>query len=316
MSILKNIMTDAKPYAQFFIALFVILVSLVIFSLLSIITAMLFWNTDFQTVLSAASSPTGELLAITKYMQIISSIGVFVVPAVILAKLYKGSVNQVLGIKTIPKKTSFLFVFIIAFFSMPIINMLVEINSYFSLPESLAWLEEAILETEEQQKILTEALLITDSVNNLLVNVLMIAILPAIGEELLFRGILQPIFIRWTKSPHIGIFTTAALFSAIHFQLYGFLPRLYLGIIFGYYVYWSRSIWLPVLAHFINNLIAVIAYYTFSLTINRGIEQVGTDASTITWLLISLGLVGFLLKTIHQIETKPKTTQKQMGMFN
>ncbi|TAF81977.1 MAG: CPBP family intramembrane metalloprotease, partial [Sphingobacteriales bacterium] len=87
---------------------------------------------------------------------------------------------------------------------------------------------------------------------------LMIAILPAIGEELFFRGTIQNIFTALFKNPHVAVWLTAILFSAIHLQFYGFLPRMFLGALFGYLFIWGKSIWLPILGHFLNNGFAVI----------------------------------------------------------
>jgi membrane protease YdiL (CAAX protease family) len=85
--------------------------------------------------------------------------------------------------------------------------------------------------------------------------------LPAIGEEFLYRGVLQEIFSRWLRLGTLAVLLTAFLFSASHLQFYGFLPRFVLGLGFGYIYLWTGSIWLPVLAHFINNLIPVILSY-------------------------------------------------------
>src|SRR5690606_2422366 len=114
---------------------------------------------------------------------------------------------------------------------------------------------------ELQMEKITEKILQVTSFSGLLLNLLVIAIIPAIGEELLFRGCLQPVFHRWTKNIHIAIWITAIIFSAIHVQFYGFIPRMLMGAVFGYMLYWGRSIWLPIIAHFINNATAVI--YTF-----------------------------------------------------
>ena len=89
----------------------------------------------------------------------------------------------------------------------------------------------------------------------------MIAIIPAIGEELLFRGVIQRLFINWTKNAHWGILITSILFSALHMQFFGFFPRMMLGILFGYLFLWSGSLWLPILCHFINNGSAVVYVY-------------------------------------------------------
>ena len=89
----------------------------------------------------------------------------------------------------------------------------------------------------------------------------MIGIIPAIGEELFFRGVLQRIFSGMTRNYHWGIWITAVLFSLVHSKVFTFLPILILGALFGYLLVWTKSIWVPILAHFVNNTTAVLLYY-------------------------------------------------------
>jgi membrane protease YdiL (CAAX protease family) len=111
---------------------------------------------------------------------------------------------------------------------------------------------------------------------DLLLNLLVIAIVPAIGEELLFRGYLQQSFSNWLSNPHVAIIVTAVLFSAIHLHFQAFLPRFILGVLLGYLFYWSGSLWLPILAHFANNAQAVIiSYPTFK--VDSGVYSVLSD---------------------------------------
>jgi uncharacterized protein len=89
----------------------------------------------------------------------------------------------------------------------------------------------------------------------------MLAVIPAIGEELIFRGVFQKIFYDLFKSGHLAIWVTAFAFSALHFQFFGFIPRFILGLVFGYLFYWSGTLWLPVISHFVNNAVPVIGAY-------------------------------------------------------
>jgi membrane protease YdiL (CAAX protease family) len=92
-------------------------------------------------------------------------------------------------------------------------------------------------------------------------NIMIIAVLPAISEELIFRGVFQKIFQNIFRSGHLAVWFTSFLFSAIHLQFYGFLPRFILGLIFGYLFLWSRNLWFPVIAHFINNAVPAAGTY-------------------------------------------------------
>ena len=100
-----------------------------------------------------------------------------------------------------------------------------------------------------------------NSVSDLLINLVIIGLIAAIAEEIFFRGILQQIFKEWSKSIHSSVLITAFLFSAIHMQFSGFLPRFILGILLGYMYYWTKTIWIPIIIHFINNGIIVILSY-------------------------------------------------------
>jgi uncharacterized protein len=129
----------------------------------------------------------------------------------------------------------------------------------------------------------------------------MIAILPAIGEELMFRGVIQRIFTNWTKNYHWGIWISAFLFSAMHMQFYGFLPRMLLGGMFGYLLVWSGTMWVPILAHFVNNTMGVLGYYLIDKgTITKDIEEWGTGTEQIPLLIFSIVLSGLLLFLIYR----------------
>ena len=110
---------------------------------------------------------------------------------------------------------------------------------------------------------------------------------------------LQPLFGQWFRNVHVSIWVVAAVFSALHMQFFGFIPRLVLGGLFGYLYFWSRTIWVPVLAHFINNLIAV--GFAFWIAVQGQDKFSGSPVFT-SWLtLVFSGIVVFLvLKAIRK----------------
>jgi membrane protease YdiL (CAAX protease family) len=138
-------------------------------------------------------------------------------------------------------------------------------------------------------------------------NVLMVGLLTAIVEEFMFRGVLQTIFTRWTKSTHAAVWITAILFSAFHMEFFGFLPRLLLGVLFGYFVAWSGSIWTGVWAHFLNNSAAVIAAYLYQNKIIKG-DPNDQHLFNNTGYAISLVTVVFLLFLYKRIVTVKNQT--------
>ena len=154
----------------------------------------------------------------------------------------------------------------VMFLSMPLIEFLSNLNQKMVLPPWLKWLKES----EEQTQKLMEGMLKMNGLGDMISNVLFIGLFTAIAEEFMFRGVLQTIFYRWTKNIHAAIWITAILFSAFHMEFFGFLPRLLLGLFFGYFVAWSGSIWTGVWAHFINNATIVIVTYLFQQKIFTG----------------------------------------------
>ncbi len=154
----------------------------------------------------------------------------------------------------------FILVMVIVIVFMGLNSIFIEWNQNFKFPEALGW-EESLRAMENQLNEMTTFLTAYDSTAQLVVAFIVIAILPAIGEELVFRGIIQKELFRGTNNIHLSIWIAAAIFSAIHLQFYGFVPRMVLGALFGYLYYWSGNLTLSMLAHFVNNGFTVVALY-------------------------------------------------------
>ena len=139
----------------------------------------------------------------------------------------------------------------LAFSGVFIVGLLGYVNMQLNLPEYFVEKEKSANET-------IKFLLSNHGTFRTLTNILLLAVIPAIGEELFFRGVLQKIMISWTKENWIGILITAAIFSAIHFQFLTFLPRFFMGIMLGYLFVWSKNLWIPIMAHFLHNFISIM----------------------------------------------------------
>ncbi len=137
--------------------------------------------------------------------------------------------------------------------SMPLIEYLGNLNGKMVLPKFLKSIEDWMKESEKETEKLSDTMMQMHTLGDMIYNLLFIGLLTAIVEEILFRGCFQTIFFRWTKNMHAAIWITAILFSAFHMEFYGFLPRLVLGLLFGYFTAWSGSIWPAIWAHFVNN---------------------------------------------------------------
>ena len=195
-----------------------------------------------------------------------------------------------------------LLVFILAImvFASPIMEVLVNINQKLVLPESMKAFEALLRSMEDQAQKATEAMLQMKTVWDMLFAVLVVGLLTAIAEEFLFRGALQTIMIRLTKNPHAAIWITAILFSAFHMEFFTFLPRVALGVFFGYFVMWSGSIWTSVWAHFLNNATQVVIMYLYQqkkITLNPDDQHVFNYQSYALSVIIILILL-FMYRNI------------------
>lgn len=175
---------------------------------------------------------------------------------------------------------------LIAFFfavsALPIISLMAEWNQGMELPSFLASLEEMMRQMEESAKALTERFLNTSSVGMMFVNLFVMALLPAVCEEMMFRGWLQRVLGK-SVNYHTAIWVSAFVFSAIHFQFYGFIPRMLIGAALGYLYYYTGSLWAPIIAHFTNNAAAVIsAFLAYNGYISANPDLIGTGD---TWYL-------------------------------
>ena len=293
-----------KPFAQLMFALFVMVASVFIFMVVGMIAALPFYGVaSLMNGMSESSLNSPEGINFLKYFQVIQSIGLFVVPPFAIGWLYHGNIAEYLKINRSTKVQSFLLATICLLLVIPAINFLGAINSQMSLPESLSGLEGWMKNMEDAAKVLIEKFMKVDSISGLMFNIFMIAVLPALGEELMFRGVIQRIFTNWTKNYHWGIWITAFLFSAMHMQFYGFLPRMALGAMFGYLLVWTGTMWVPILAHFVNNLMGVLGYYLIDKgVISNDIEEWGTGTEQIPLVIFSFLAVGALLFLIYRSE--------------
>lgn len=176
-------------------------------------------------------------------------------------------------------------------------GLLVYWNAQLDLPQSLSAVEIWMKEMEVQLMELTQFLTDFQSVPELLSGVLVIGILAGVGEELFFRGLIQPKMNGYFNSPHWGIWITAFIFSAIHVQFYGFFPRLFLGALFGYMYHFSGSLFYPVLAHIFNNTLTVLmvyfskqGYFEFDI---ESTDTVSYPAAILGLLVLILGFLYF-----------------------
>lgn len=182
-----------------------------------------------------------------KWLQATSSMLFFFLPAFLwVVFVFRGRYLYFLGFKRADKTNMYVLAACAILFTFPLVFWLGELNRLIPLPEWMIKMEES------SGKQMAEFLKIRHWYD-VYVNLIVIGLVPAICEELFFRGALQRVLIYVTKSPWVGIILSAFLFSALHLQFAGFLPRMFLGIVLGILYWYSGSLWTCIIAHFIFN---------------------------------------------------------------
>ena len=210
-----------------------------------------------------------------KVIQVVSTIIIFFVPAVITARIASKKPFQRLGLQPGVKINRAIAAILILFCALPLVGFLAEVNK--AIPIS-AGLKKVFDNMESQYAEQVKLMATFKTPLDYIIALFIIALMPAIVEELFFRGAMQNIFMRWFKNPLLVIFITAFIFSAIHFSWYGFIPRLALGMILGYIFYYTGNLWYSISAHFFNNALMVTILY-WQYTKNKKIDmEVGDSA--------------------------------------
>lgn len=251
-----------------------------------------------QEIFNHASNPI--YIGALKFIQFFNSIGLFVIPPFLYVLYIKEKPLDFLNLKKSVHIRTIIFLALIYVISIPAMEWLITFNSKLDLPDSLIQLEQWMKAAEERAAEVTKAFLVMNGIGDLVINLIIIAIIPAIGEELLFRGILQRQINLWSKNGHLAVWLAAFIFSAIHLQFYGFLPRLILGALFGYFYLWSNNLWVPIIAHFINNASAVmISYYMGTPETDIQLEAMNQNGSEM-YVIISLVILFLTLKRFRE----------------
>lgn len=255
----------------------------------------------------AAVFAVGNNITMLKVGQGISSALMFIAPPLILYAITRTQPMLQLGFRAPAKGWMLLIGIALMFISLPLTNILGEWNEKVNFGETLeTWLKFF----EDTAADLTQRMLEVDSIWGLLFNLLVIALIPAIGEELTFRGVLQQALTKGCKNVHVAVFITAFVFSFIHFQFYGFLPRMFLGLLLGYLYYYSGSIWTSILMHFINNGTAVVlGYLEYKNLTSIDWEHFGSTSSLPLWASIAI-LATSLALTVGSIVLVAKNQYK------
>jgi membrane protease YdiL (CAAX protease family) len=261
--------TDKKTLLRLLTLLSLLLAGLFAAYFLYFIVVGIQCGFHLEAINQRLSALAGDVFQI-RLIQSFQSFCLFILPPFVMCRIFGDTTGRYLKL-TSPRMGDAVLGIVSIVCLIPILNVLVEWNQGLHLPESLRAVEQWMRTSEDNATRITELILGGASYSDLIINLLLVGIMAGVGEELLFRGLL----LRWLsdalrpreerRTPswviHVSIWGVAILFSAIHLQFFGFFPRLLLGAWFGYLLWWSGSIWVPILAHFTNNALTTIAYF-------------------------------------------------------
>ena len=288
-----NIKSTANQVTVFLLLLGL---NVVFFSFFTELTARLFFGTE-----NLYDTPNA-----LRYINSITQIGIFGLTAFECAFLFSGKKPvHYLQLNTGISGLNCLLLILIAVVSLPALSHIIAWNEGVKLPQCMSSIEAWMREKEDATTEITSLMLLGNSKWVLFVNLVVMAIIPAVCEEFLFRGI----FITWLKNRikniHIVLIISAFIFSAIHLQFYGFVPRFLLGLYFGYLFIWTGSLWACIVVHFINNAMAVAVSYLFNnQLINTDYQQFGNVGDNYLLIGLSVLLTTVCVYFLHRLKIK------------
>ena len=299
---MKARLSHIHPFQQLVWFLVFITAGLLLATVITSVAAIAMFGAD-------ALSSTGALMSNPQFLrvaQIIQVFGLMFVPSITFFSLF-GNDDDFAQFTSHSKGKIYIMSTIAILISQPLIGWSAWANSQLMhlAPQSelISWMDGK----EKELADLTYLFLNTTQMPVMLMNVIIMAVLPALFEEMFFRGVLQQKLTQWWGKGHLAIFVTAIVFSAIHMQFITFLPRFLLGLLLGYLLRWGKTLWLPILAHFINNFVAVLTFYyqkSQSPDINPVTAETGSSNGWIA--LISAATIVMLLIKIR-IESREET---------
>ncbi|MDR0748781.1 MAG: CPBP family intramembrane metalloprotease [Tannerellaceae bacterium] len=256
---------------------------------LALLLGLVLAGSLLSSVITLIFDPAGGNMhepGMLRFVQAVSAICMFLAPAVTVALLCSKEPAAYLSVKPFPDIKAALLTFAGVLLLSPAITLTGVLNKGVELPPFLEQFE------EEVERLM--AILLSDTgVIAVLLNLLVIAVIAAITEEFFFRGVLQRIVEKWVKNHHVVIWSVALIFSIIHIQFSGLIPRLLLGAYLGYLLYWSKNIWVPVWAHFCNNAISVIGMANSDLKENSYISGEVPESEMLSFVVVAI--IAFIL---------------------
>ncbi len=258
---------------------------------------------------TAAQMPTTvKEINLLKAMQVILTTFIFILPATIFCRFMRSEKTNFLNMNSVPHFYFILTAIACVLFALPAVSGLESWNQLINLPQSFSYLEDWMRAKETQAEKITMVFFEDRSMGGLVINLLVMAFMAALSEEIFFRGLLQQLFIKNKMNAHVAIVITAILFSVFHLQFFGFIPRMFLGIVLGYLYYLTQNLWVSIIAHFCNNAFAVVAMHFY----NQDLTETATGANTqnpisVVFVVVSLLMVVGQLVMLNRFVNKTRS---------
>jgi len=244
-----------------------------------------------SSVVIAIWGETRETIITTTALQ---NVLMFCFSAIFAAAMTMPDPMRFTGLSGHTELRAILGVILIWLVSMPMLNEIIVWNESIHFPLSMSAIEEALREMEEANNAVAEEIMATSSIGGMIVNILFVGLLTGFSEELFFRGALQRGFDACGINRHLSIWITALIFSAVHFQFFGFVPRLLIGAMFGYMLMWTGSIYPGAFAHALNNsAVVVTTWMTQNGYTDLDFEHFGVSTDSFGWMGIVSALLFF-----------------------
>lgn len=241
--------------------------------------------TAFATTLLLKIGTGGKELAMLRIAAVVQDIFMFILPPLITALIITRQPVRLLALGKGPSMNMTVLAVLVMIVSTPVMSWIIELNESIHLPGSMKDLEAQLRLMEDNAAAAVDTLLGPSTPFNLVINVLVIGVMAGFSEELFFRAGLQRLLSTTKMSSDVAVWIAAFIFSALHMQFFGFVPRLLLGVFFGYLLVWSGSVWLPMLIHMLNNSIYVI----LKQVTGSGEPEFGGAESS--WIAITLSAI-------------------------
>ncbi|HQQ95862.1 MAG TPA: CPBP family intramembrane metalloprotease [Cyclobacteriaceae bacterium] len=284
----SNLVSDRPPLISLLRILSMVLIGFVLIGpFFGVAVASLLYGVDFLTHMSDPLGHPDIKYAILLSQGIASTVGLILLPAFYLyqserKKLSPFFYNEPSWLVVIPAVAAGVIGVAVA------ISPVVEWNMNIQFPESMAAFGNWVRSTETLAANIIKSITANLTPSSFAVTLLVVAVIAAFGEEFVFRGLIQNEMTRAVRNPHLAIWLTAIFFSAFHLQFLGFFPRVLLGAFLGYLYYWSGNLWIPILAHFLNNGIQVVGLYLYQ----QGIISTDIESTeSAPWKMVGIAIV-------------------------